>query len=257
MEPVKSNIGPPQIDFDEWFTDRTAPAMSQNADALPAKNGSAPNLNQAIRRARIEAAEHGQGFGDMRSAEIARLEILHDQLQPVLAQLPRGNDLFDTGIVPGEQPRLFIDMVAFVQMARDKRTYEFLQDRRDARVKLAESADAATMADAITAYIAKRLVQRERALASLDDTPVIWPKPDTRAAAQPADQSWKSEAAPAELPKPVAEVAPAPLRQHRPHHHGWFLRTLLFIIEFLGVAALLALLIAAGFFLYMRLSGVN
>ncbi len=129
--------------------------------------GRISSLSAALRTARIEEAERSQVLGDLRDAEMARLDLLREMLEPVLAQIPPEADLFDTGIVPGEHPRLFVDMIAFVEMARDRRTYRFLQDRRDGRVVLAESDSVATMLRALTAYIARRLVEREKMLAGL------------------------------------------------------------------------------------------
>ena len=42
-------------------------------------------------------------------------------------------------LAPGEHPRLFLDMIALVDMAHDKRTYRFFQDTRHGRVLIAES----------------------------------------------------------------------------------------------------------------------
>ena len=124
-------------------------------------------MSAALRTARIEEAERSQVLGDLRDAEMARLDLLREMMEPVLAQIPPEADLFDIGIAPGEHPRLFIDMIAFVEMARDRRTYRFLQDRRDGRVVLAESDSVGAMLRALTAYIARRLVEREKMLAGL------------------------------------------------------------------------------------------
>jgi|GEM_PF-1515480 len=216
-----------------------------------------PSLRQAMRRARVEAADHTQGFADLRSAELARLEILSEDLRSVLDQVPPDVDLFDTGVVPGDHPRLFVDMIAFVQMGRDKRTYRFLQDRRDGRVTLAESTESKVILKAITDYIARRLVEREKALASVEDVPSQWPKSIEAKAPAPkliesnADSSAKLSATSFSPPKPSA----APQSYNHAHRHGWFMRTILFLIEFLFVASLTALLIAVGFYVYMRLSG--
>ena len=131
--------------------------------------GRVSGLSAALRTARIEEAERSQVLGDLRDAEMARLDLLREMMEPVLAQIPPEAHLFDTGIVPGEHPRLFIDMIAFVEMARDRRTYRFLQDRRDGRVVLAETDSVGTMLRALTAYIARRLVEREKMLAGLTD----------------------------------------------------------------------------------------
>ncbi|MBM3654739.1 MAG: hypothetical protein FJX06_18330 [Alphaproteobacteria bacterium] len=123
------------------------------------------SLANALRRARLENAERSAAISDLRAAEIARLEMLGDGLAPVLAQLPEGCDIFDVGVAPGEKPRLFIDQIGFVEMDRDRRTYRFLQDTRHGRVTLCESDGVDDLVEAITAYIAHRLIEREKALA--------------------------------------------------------------------------------------------
>jgi hypothetical protein len=50
-------------------------------------------------------------------------------------------------------------------MGRDKRVYRFLQDTRYGRKVLAETAQVDDMVDAITKYVAQRIIERERALA--------------------------------------------------------------------------------------------
>jgi hypothetical protein len=125
-----------------------------------------PSLTAAIRRARIEAAEQNEAVADLREAEIARLQLLEEAVRPVLDQTPAGVDLFDAGMAYGDRPRLFIDMIGFVEMGHDRRTYRFLQDTRHGRVLIAESERIDRVVAAIANYIARRLVERERALAS-------------------------------------------------------------------------------------------
>jgi hypothetical protein len=123
------------------------------------------SLATALRRARIENAEHSAALADLRAAEIVRLEILADALTPVLAQVPKDCDIFDVAVSPGERPRLFIDQIGFVEMGRDRRTYRFLQDTRHGRLTLRESPDIDDMVESIVDYIAHRLIEREKALA--------------------------------------------------------------------------------------------
>lgn len=134
-------------------------------DSLPTMSGPAPDLKAAVRRARMEDAERSSMAADLRQAEIARLEILLDALLPVFAQLPQDATMFDHGLVPLEKPRLFIDMIAFVEMARDRHTYRFMQEGRAGRTLIAESADVAPMAEAVTLYLGRRVVEREKAVA--------------------------------------------------------------------------------------------
>src|SRR5258708_17328317 len=121
-------------------------------------------LRDALRQARIEAAERTGVVVDLRDAEVARLEILNEALDPLFEQIPERIDLFDRGISQGENPRLWIDVVAHVAMGRDKRIYRFVQDTRFGRMVIAESHDVPAIVDAVTDYVARRMVEREHAL---------------------------------------------------------------------------------------------
>jgi hypothetical protein len=135
-------------------------------------------LRDALRKARIEAADRTGVVVDLRDAEVARLEILNEALDPLFAQIPDTVDLFDRGISQGETPRIWIDVVAHVLMGRDKRIYRFVQDTRFGRIVLAESHDVAVIVDAVTDYVARRMIEREHALAStLVAKPVAVEKP--------------------------------------------------------------------------------
>ncbi len=120
-------------------------------------------LREALRQARIEAADRTGVVVDLRDAEVARLEILNDALDPLFHEIPNQIDLFDRGISQGETPRLWIDVVAHVVMGRDKRQYRFVQDTRNGRIVLAESHDIGPIVKAVTDYVARRIVERERA----------------------------------------------------------------------------------------------
>ncbi|BAM91586.1 conserved hypothetical protein [Bradyrhizobium oligotrophicum S58] len=135
--------------------------MSEAADS---STESRPvRLREALRQARIEAADRTGVVVDLRDAEVARLEILSDALDPLFDEIPGQIDLFDRGISQGETPRLWIDVVAHVVMGRDKRQYRFVQDTRNGRIVLAESHDLAAIVKAVTDYVARRMVERERA----------------------------------------------------------------------------------------------
>src|SRR5215469_434623 len=121
-------------------------------------------LRDALRQARIEAADRTGVVVDLRDAEVARLEILNEALDPLFGQIPDNIDLFDRGISQGETPRLWIDIVAHVLMGRDKRMYRFVQDTQFGRIVLAESHDVGTIVQAVTDYVARRIVERERAM---------------------------------------------------------------------------------------------
>jgi hypothetical protein len=123
------------------------------------------DLAAAVRRARVENAERAQALAELREIEMGRLALLESELKPVVGQAPPDVDLFDLTLSPGERPRLFLDMVAFVEMGRDRRTYRFFQDTVHGRMLIAESQLIDRIVAAATNYVARRLVERERTLA--------------------------------------------------------------------------------------------
>jgi hypothetical protein len=136
--------------------------MDDKPQNVPAQ----PDLVASIRQARVENAERADAIAEARELEIVRLKALESALGPVVDQEPQGVDLFDMALTQSEHPRLFLDMIAFVDMAHDKRTYRFFQDTRHGRVLMAESQSVDTIVAAVADYVARRLVERERALAA-------------------------------------------------------------------------------------------
>ncbi len=133
--------------------------------AAPPPDAQTPRrLRDALRQARIESAERTGVIVDLRDAVIARLEILNDALDPLFAEVPETVDLFERGIARGEVPRLWIDLIAHVDMGRDNRTYRFVQDSRYGRRILAESTEVGNIVDVVSKYVARRIVEREQAL---------------------------------------------------------------------------------------------
>ena len=140
---------------------------SRKTDAPSApEEDSPPRLKVAVRQARIEVAERTSVVVDLRDAEVARLEILNEALDPIFAEIPPEVDLFDRGISRGDTPRLWVDAVAHVMMGRDKRVYRLVQDTSYGRRVLEESSEVEPIAQAVTNYVARRLVERERSLAA-------------------------------------------------------------------------------------------
>jgi hypothetical protein len=140
-----------------WGCKRKAAAAATDAQ-------SPSQLKEAMHQARVEAAERSSVVVDLRDAELARLELLNEALNPLFAEVPPEIDLFDRGLSRGEAPRLWIDAVAHVAMGRDKRVYRFLHDSRLGRRVLAESHDIPDIVQAVTSYVARRLVERQHAL---------------------------------------------------------------------------------------------
>jgi len=124
------------------------------------------DLKRAIREVRIAHSERNDVFSDLREAEQARLELFAEALEGVFEDIPPDHDQLLLGILPGNPPRYWVDATSFVVMARDKRTYQFAKDTRLGRTMLAESASLAVIADAVTRYVAERIVDREQAIES-------------------------------------------------------------------------------------------
>src|SRR5205807_4092317 len=159
---------------------RMSSADGQNAND---GDGVAPRvrrLRDALREARIEAADRTGVVVDLRDAEVARLEILNEALDSLFEEIPDHIDIFDRGISQGDQPRLWIDVVAHVVMGRDKRMYRFVQDTRFGRIVLAESHDTSTIVDAVTDYVARRMIEREHAMVVLPEPQPATPEPPRR-----------------------------------------------------------------------------
>ncbi len=134
-------------------------------------------LRQALHDARIEAAERSAVIVDLRDAEMARLEILNDAINQAFKDIPaRHADYFDRGVSGGTAPRLWLDAITHVAMGNDKRTYRLLTDTANGRRVLEESTEVAPMREAITRYIARRLVAREQALATTETKEAPAPK---------------------------------------------------------------------------------
>jgi len=144
---------------------------SKAAEALAPEAAPPGPLKEAVRKTRIEIAEKSSVVVDLRDAELARLELLNDALNPLFEETPPDIDLFDRAISHGDTPRLWIDAIAHVVMGRDKRHYRFMHDTRYGRKVLAESNDIAAMVEAVTHYVATRIIERERALAE-DENPL-------------------------------------------------------------------------------------
>lgn len=99
----------------------------------------AEDERQAISRARrIEAAyfEPTRGIAD---SEALRLSALHGELARFLAAKPGLARFSDIQLVPGEPPRLWIDLVTSVVMEPDYRTYRIQQEFADRRSILLET----------------------------------------------------------------------------------------------------------------------
>lgn len=124
-------------------------------------------LADALREARLAEAAHFEAALDLRDSKTLRLQILKDDVLPTVQASPEACEIFDLTLLPGEPPKLWVDLTSYVVMEPDHRTYRFLQDRQDRREILFEGVDREQTAAAIRRHIAHRLVARERQISAL------------------------------------------------------------------------------------------
>lgn len=184
------------------------------------RDGNVRRLSDAIREVKNAIADRDDVVVEMREATRTRLEMLAGELEAVAADASAESPAFDFAISSGQQPRYWIDAVAHVALGRDRRTYRFVRDTRNGRVVLAESTDLKPVADAVTRYVAERIVERQRDL-DAEPAPV---------AGFPVEQQPEA----VQEPKPAAVVrVPEPPRRDRAQ-------------EFFSTVALVALGIILG-----------
>ena len=129
-------------------------------------DGKVRRLSDAVRRVRIAESERSDAYADLHEGDRARLDLLAEELAGVFSELPADDAYFICKVAGSTPPRLWIDPTTHVVMARDRRSYRLLKDTRLGRLTLNESADLDETADAVTDYIAERLIERERAVES-------------------------------------------------------------------------------------------
>ena len=190
-----------------------------------------------MRRARSDDAERTGIIADLRAARVGRLDLLKEALQPLVAQIPPDADMFEVALMPGANPRLFVDMIGFVEMGRDARLYRLVQDTRHGRTTLVESSAIDTMVDAVTEYVARRLLERDKALAA--DAPM--PPFEVKTVAVGKDD-------PGEMGKFVSSSG-------RRGFGSIIVAVFAFLIDLLGSITFFTLLAALGWVVWNRLQG--
>lgn len=137
----------------------------------PAVRQDGDGLGPALRAARLAEAAHFEAALDLRDSKTLRLQILKDELLPDVQSSAEARDIFDLTLLPGDPPKLWVDLTSYVVMEPDHRTYRVLQDRQDSRDILFEGTDREQAAAAIRRHMAHRLVARERQTAISPSVP--------------------------------------------------------------------------------------
>jgi hypothetical protein len=119
-------------------------------------------LSGALRQARLAEAAHFEAVLEIRDAQTLRLQVLKDELVPIILANPEKTSFVDLALVPGDPPRLWIDLTTSIVMAPDPRTYRLVQDGPGGRQTLLETSDRGEMVEKVKQIIAHRLIARER-----------------------------------------------------------------------------------------------
>jgi hypothetical protein len=110
----------------------------------------------------LAEAAHFEAVRDIRDAQTLRLQVLKDELAPVILASAEAASFIDLALVPGDPPRLWIDLITAVVMAPDPLTYSLIQDSPGGRQTLLETGDRKEMIEKVKQYVAHRMVTRER-----------------------------------------------------------------------------------------------
>ncbi len=120
------------------------------------------DLANAMNKIRSSQANRDDVVVEMQHTKLSRLELLFEDMQSVIDDIPNDNEQFDFALAKGDTPRLWVDMTSFVRMGSDGREYEFVKDTRMGRVILGRGSSRKKIGEHITNYVAERLLERER-----------------------------------------------------------------------------------------------
>lgn len=112
-----------------------------------------------------------------------RLDALAQSLRTVYTEIPKvaqaRQDAFTFALLPGKPPRFWVDLTSFVVMTDGGQTFHFMKDTRDGRITLFESDSLEDTANAVTDYVAERIVQQR------SDGIIVEPVESSEPAAEP------------------------------------------------------------------------
>ena len=98
-----------------------------------ARPATSRSLREAVRQARVEEAGKLDRSADRRDSEIARLELLKAELEPVFADIPAGDDRFCLVLIPSRPARLWIDLFTYAAIDDQSGGYLFIRNSEGGR----------------------------------------------------------------------------------------------------------------------------
>ncbi|NNE24167.1 MAG: hypothetical protein HKN11_16310 [Rhizobiales bacterium] len=126
--------------------------------------GDRDELDASLREARLKQSAYHDAVTDIRDAQTLRLQVLYDELAPLVRARPETAAFIELALVAGDPPRLWIDLTSYVTTAPDPRTFRLVQDTRQGRDILLETKNRSEMHKTVVEFIAHRAVQRQREL---------------------------------------------------------------------------------------------
>jgi hypothetical protein len=119
-------------------------------------------LEEKIHIARLAEAEKLAATRHVHDAALLRLQVLRDELVPAFAAYPLTRGIVDLSLVPGDPPRLWIDMTCYVVMAPDPATFRLQRDGLLRQETLIESANRTEIIASVMQHVAHHLIAREK-----------------------------------------------------------------------------------------------
>jgi hypothetical protein len=136
-------------------------------DGAQSRNLAAIALAEAMHRARMMPHAEARVAGAQPTPSLsskARLDVLRKKLKPLYDAIPQDVEGVDLGVVREDKPRLFLDMISFIDVSEESKKFRLIKGGRNGPQVLHETSDETALISRITDYIAERLIVRERIL---------------------------------------------------------------------------------------------
>lgn len=124
-------------------------------------------FTQALKQARLAEAAQLEAVVSLRDARSLRLLALRDALKRDLAGHDEALALFELNLQDSEKPKLWLDLISFIEMEPDPKTYRLMQDGPQGRECVFESGDARAIQEQALRHMAHRLVTHDKQAAGI------------------------------------------------------------------------------------------
>ena len=125
----------------------------------------------ALKQARLAEAAHLDALVALKDGKALRLDALRERLLQGLPLDDGLRPLIELKLLPGETPRLFLDLISSVGMGADGRLYELQQDREGDRIVTYETPDVDAMYRHILKMQAHKRIAEARSATGVAEIP--------------------------------------------------------------------------------------